>query len=180
MEDSDLITRVLAGDRAAGRMLYDAHAPRVYRLTYRMAGDPELAQEFTQETFIRAFSRLKDFRGDAALATWLHRIAVSVTMNGMRKVKRFRTREVDIEEASPMTARSDGIEPDLRDRLAKAIDSLPEIYRTTLLLHDLEGYTHTEIAKQLGVAEGTCKSRLSIARSRLREMLADHGQEYRS
>jgi RNA polymerase sigma-70 factor (ECF subfamily) len=64
------------GDPAAERSLYDAHVDRIYRLAYRMTGDDDLAQEFTQETFIRAFDRLKQFRGDAALSTWLHSIAV--------------------------------------------------------------------------------------------------------
>src|SRR5690242_8200436 len=79
-DERRLIALVLAGDRAAGRELYDAHAPRVYRLVFRLAGDEDLARDFTQETFIRAFGRLHEFRGDAALGTWLHSIAVSVAL----------------------------------------------------------------------------------------------------
>ncbi|MEJ7809304.1 MAG: sigma-70 family RNA polymerase sigma factor [Gemmatimonadaceae bacterium] len=173
VDEPTLIARVLAGDRVAGRELYDAHAPRVYRLTFRLAGDAELAQEFTQETFIRAFGQLARFRGDAAFSTWIHRIAVSVTFNGMRKVKRFREREADLTEAAPLGAMPRDADPDLRARLADAIDALPEAYRTTVVMHDMEGYTHAEIASALGVPEGTCKSRLSWARARLREALAD-------
>jgi RNA polymerase sigma-70 factor (ECF subfamily) len=77
VEEHHLVERVVGGDPAAERRLYDAHVDRVYRLTYRMTGDDDLAQEFTQETFIRAFDRLKQFRGEAALSTWLHSIAVS-------------------------------------------------------------------------------------------------------
>ena len=175
--EPELIARVLAGDRAAGRELYDTHAPRVFRLAYRLTGDSELAQECTQETFIRAFSHLSRFRGDASLSTWLHRIAVSVTSNGLRKVKRFRQREADLDEARPLEAAAEGAEPDLRARLARAIDALPEIYRTVVIMHDIEGYTHTEIAEALGVAEGTCKGRLSTARAKLRETLADFAKE---
>src|SRR5919202_2191872 len=159
VDEPALIARVVAGDRVAGRELYDAHAPRVYRLIFRLAGDAELAREFTQETFIRAFGQLARFRGDAALATWLHRIAVSVVLNGMRKVKRFRAREVALDEAAPLSAAPRGAEPDLRARLASAIDALPEVFRTTLVMHDVEGYTHAEIAEILGVPEGTCKTR---------------------
>src|SRR5690625_819108 len=98
-DERRLVERILRGDVAAERAFYDAHVDRVYRLCHRLSGDDALAQEYTQETFIRAFSRLGGFRGEAALSTWLHAIAVSVTLNGLRKVKRFRARELDLDEA---------------------------------------------------------------------------------
>ena len=175
--EPELIARVLAGDREAARELYDAHAPRVFRLAYRLTGDQEVAKELTQESFIRAFAQLGTFRGDSALSTWLHRVTVSVVSNGMRKVKRFRAREADLDEAVPM-AGPRLADPDLRDRLYRAIDELPEIYRITVVMHDVEGYTHEEIASVLGVAEGTCKSRLSVARAQLREKLAPFAKDW--
>jgi len=177
VKEPELIARVLAGDRVAARELYDAHAPRVFRLAFRLTGDGDLAREFTQDTFVRAFQQLGKFRGDSALSTWLHRITVTVVANAMRKVKRIRLRETDLEEAHPLSSEPSRIDPDLRERLARAIDDLPEIYRTTLVMHDLEGYTHTEIAETLGVAEGTCKSRLSVARGQVRAALADFAKE---
>ena len=180
VSEPDLIARVLSGDRIAARELYDAHAPRVYRLAFRLTGDADLAREFTQDTFVRAFSQLSRFRGDAALSTWLHRITVTVVSNAMRKVRRFRERETDLEDVYPHGAEASGVDPVLRDRLHRAIDALPEIYRTTLIMHDIEGYTHTEIAEVLGVAEGTCKSRLSMARAQLRATLADLAPELES
>jgi RNA polymerase sigma-70 factor (ECF subfamily) len=177
VKEPELIARVLAGDRVAARELYDAHAPRVFRLAFRLTEDGDLAREFTQDTFVRAFQQLGKFRGDSALSTWLHRITVTVVANAMRKVKRIRLRETDLEEAHPLSSEPSRIDPDLRERLARAIDDLPEIYRTTLVMHDLEGYTHTEIAETLGVAEGTCKSRLSVARAQLRAALADFAKE---
>jgi len=176
--EPELIARVVAGDRLAARELYDAHAPRVFRLAFRFTGDGDLARELTQETFIRAFAQLGRFRGDSALSTWLHRVTISVVSNAMRKVKRFRTREVDLDEAMTVAVESGGADPDLRDKLYRAIDELPEIYRVTLVLHDVEGYTHEEIANVLGVAEGTCKSRLSVARAQLREKLAPFAKEW--
>jgi len=173
VSEPDLIARVLSGDRIAARELYDAHSNRVYRLAFRLTGDADLAREFTQDTFVRAFSQLARFRGDAALSTWLHRITVTVVANAMRKVKRFRERETDLEDVHPISSDGAGVDPVLRERLHRAIEDLPEIYRTTVIMHDIEGYTHTEIAEVLGVAEGTCKSRLSQARAQLRAVLAD-------
>ena len=180
VSEPDLIARVLAGDRVAARDLYDAHSPRVYRLAFRLTGDADLAREFTQDTFVRAFGQLSRFRGDSALSTWLHRITVTVVANAMRKVKRFRERETDLEDVHPLGSDSTGVDPVLRERLHRAITQLPEIYRTTVIMHDIEGYTHTEIAEVLGVAEGTCKSRLSQARAQLRVALADLAPELES
>jgi RNA polymerase sigma-70 factor (ECF subfamily) len=176
--EPELIARVVAGDRLAARELYDAQAPRVFRLAFRMTGDDELAKEFTQETFVRAFAQLDRFRGDAALSTWLHRVTISVVSNSMRKVKRFREREADLDEASAIAHASREADPDLKEKMRRAIDELSEIYRTTFVMHDVEGYTHEEIASVLGVAEGTSKSRLSVARAQLREKLAPFAKEW--
>ena len=105
MIDKSLIQRAANGDPSAQRTLYDAHVDRIYRLAFRMAGDDDLARDFTQETFIRAFSRLQDFRGDSAFSTWLHTIATTVSLNGLRKVRRIRTREEGIESADALGAR---------------------------------------------------------------------------
>src|SRR5438094_4219562 len=104
VDERELIARVRAGDGLAERALYDAHVDRVYRLAYRLAGDDELAREFTQDTFVRAFERLGAFRGEAKLSTWLYAIATSVVLNGLRKVKRFRQRETDLDEAATTSA----------------------------------------------------------------------------
>jgi RNA polymerase sigma-70 factor, ECF subfamily len=173
VEERELIGRVLAGDPSAERALYDAHVDRVFRLAYRMAGDMDRAQDYTQETFIKAFSRLGDFRGEAALSTWLGSIAISVTLNGLRKVRRQNEREVTLDDAPPMGRGSREAEPDLKERLSRAIDSLPDGYRAVFVMHDVEGYTHEEIASSLGVHPGTSKAQLFRARARLREALAD-------
>jgi len=178
VDDRELIARVRAGDPAAERALYDAHVDRVYRLSYRMAGDDDLARDFTQETFIRAFERLDTFRGESAFSTWLHSIATTVALNGLRKVKRFRKREADIEEADAVTVSRKHAEPDLKRRLAQAIGALPDGYRTVFLLHDVEGYTHEEIGAALAIESGTSKAQLSRARAKLRLALADFAGEW--
>ena len=94
MDECLLIKRVLAGDAHAERELYEVHVDRVYRLAYRMTGDDDQPQDCTQEAFIRVFDRLADFRGDAAFGAWPHTVATTVVLNTLRKVKRFRTREM--------------------------------------------------------------------------------------
>jgi RNA polymerase sigma-70 factor (ECF subfamily) len=178
VDEQELIARVRAGEPAAERALYDAHVDRVYRLAYRVAGDDELARDFTQETFIRAFERLGTFRGDARFSTWLHAIATTVALNGLRKVKRFRTRETVLDAAGGVASGGRTAEPDLKTRLHAAIDALPDKYRMVVVMHDVEGYTHEEIAATLGVEVGTSKAQLSRARAKLRETLADFAGEW--
>ncbi|HEV2672778.1 MAG TPA: sigma-70 family RNA polymerase sigma factor [Gemmatimonadales bacterium] len=178
MDESQLIARVRAGDSAAERALYDAHVDRVYRLAFRLAGDDALAQDFTQEAFIRAFDRLGSFRGDAAFSTWLHTITTTVVLNGLRKVKRLRQREADIDDAQAVGVTKRESEPDLKMRLTKAIDELPAGYRTVFVMHDVQGYTHEEIGAALGVETGTSKAQLSRARAKLRIALADFAGEW--
>ena len=177
VDDTQLLAKVRAGDPAAERALYDAHVDRVYRLAYRMTGDEALAQDFTQEAFIRAFNKLHTFRGDSALSTWMHTVTTSVVLNGLRKVKKFRTSEIDLEKARTVAGEKPRAEPDLRDRLQQAVDGLPDGYRTVFVMHDIEGYTHDEIAGALGVATGTSKAQLSRARAKLRVELADFAEE---
>jgi RNA polymerase sigma-70 factor, ECF subfamily len=176
--DRQLIERALAGDSSAERALYDAHVDRIFRLAFRFAGSEDLAMDFTQDTFIRAFNRLHEFRGDSAFSTWLHTIGVSVMLNGMRKVKRVRQHEVQIDEALTIGHSRREAEPDLKRRLAAAIEELPEGYRTVFLMHDAEGYTHEEIGAALGVQAGTSKAQLSRARAKLRTALRDFAGEW--
>lgn len=177
LEEQELIGRVLAGDRQAARALYDQHVRRVYRVVFRLVGDPDQAEECTQDTFVKAFGQLHRFRGDSSLATWLHSIAVSMGLTALRRRKRRFTRETDLEDADHLPSRPDGDgDPDLRDRLRRAIDDLPEKLRVTVVLHDIEGFTHAEIARMTGVPEGTCKTRLMGGRARLREALAAFAQ----
>lgn len=179
MDERQLIARVVQGEARAQRELYDAHVDRVYRLVYRMAGDDDMARDFTQETFIRAFQRMDTFRGDASMATWLHSIAVSVTLNGLRSAKRFDRHRGSEDEGLGIVSEKREAEPDLKTRLAAAINALPEGYRTTFLMHDVEGYTHEEIGAALGVQPGTSKAQLSRARAKLRDALADFAGEWR-
>jgi RNA polymerase sigma-70 factor, ECF subfamily len=178
VSEKQLVARVIDGDPAAQREMYDSHVDRIYRLAYRLAGEDELARDFTQLTFIRAFERIGDFRGESSLATWLHTIGVSIALNGLRKVKTARNREAPLEAASSIGTHTREAEPDLKLRLNAAIDALSEKYRTVFLMHDVEGFTHEEIAAALDIPVGTSKTRLFQGRAKLREALADFRGEW--
>jgi RNA polymerase sigma-70 factor (ECF subfamily) len=176
-DERSLIALAAVGDRAASRALYDRHAARVHRLTFRVCGDPDLAEDLTQEVFVKVFRSLSQFRGDSAFSTWVHRIAVTVSLNAMRKVKRLREREADLDEAHQHESEPDAIDPDLRARLAAAIEALPDGVRIALVMHAIEGYTHAEIGQALGIAEGTSKAKVFDARARLKKSLGDYLEE---
>jgi RNA polymerase sigma-70 factor (ECF subfamily) len=180
VNDTQLITRVVAGDAAAERELYETYVDRIYRLAFRLAGEDELARDFTQATFIRAFEKIGSFRGESSLSTWLHSIGVSVALNGLRKTKRLRNREAPMEEGLMVGASRTEAEPDLKERMARAIDALADKYRTVFVMHDVEGYTHDEISGTLNIPIGTSKSHLFQARSKLRVALADFAPEWAS
>ena len=179
MDDRQLIAQVLAGDSGAERILYDAHVDRVFRLAYRICGDLDQAKDHVQETFIRAFGKLPQFRGESALGTWIGSIAVSVALNGLRKVKRVRGRELALDDAAEVGAVPVRADPDLKTRLNQAIESLPDGYRAVFVMHDVEGYTHEEIGTMLGIHSGTSKAQLFRARAKLRKSLADFAPEAR-
>ena len=160
-------------------MLYDAHVDRVFRLVYRIAGDMDQAKDYVQDTFIKAFAKLGEFRGDSALGTWIGSIAISVALNGLRKVKRFRERELGLDQTPEIGAVPIRADPDLKARLHGAIDALPEGYKAVFVMHDVEGYTHEEIGTMLGIQSGTSKAQLFRARAKLRQSLADFAPEAR-
>jgi len=172
LEDSELITGALAGDRMAAHRLYERHAPRVYRLIYRLVGDEERAGEYTQDAFVRAFQRLAQYRGESAFSTWLHAVAMSSVLTGMRRTKRIRAREAELSEADGVATRAESGDPHLRDRLQAELERLPLRLRMPVVLHDVEGFTHREISAMLNIPQGTSKARLAEARAALREALA--------
>lgn len=178
MSERDLIERAQSGDGTAERALYEAHVDPVYRLAYRMTGDAELAKDFTQEAFIKAFDALDGFRGDAAFGTWMHTITTRVVLNGLRKVKRRNEHEAPMEAAAGRGVGPKRTEPDVKDRLREALDGLSDAYRMVVVMHDLEGYTHQEIGDALGIATGSSKARLSRARAQLRDALSDYAVEW--
>jgi RNA polymerase sigma-70 factor (ECF subfamily) len=173
MENEQLtVQRALSGDQAAMRALWTRHAPHIDVVVRRLVGhDPDLAADIAQEVWIQIFRALPSFRGDAQFGTWAHRIAVNRTLNALRRTKRMASTEVDVEDDTA------SVEPDAeRALLAASIEEaaakLSPGARTVFLLHDVEGYTHEEIAAELGITAGGSKSQLFKARAKLRTLLA--------
>jgi RNA polymerase sigma-70 factor, ECF subfamily len=166
-----LVQRACAGDTRAFERLYREHAGRVYGLCLRMTRDVQLAEDCTQETFINAWRALPRFETRSSLSTWLHRIAVNVSLAKRRKSPAA--------EAAPPAPQSDEAPseawtletPVEVQEIESAIGALPDGARDALVLHALYGYSHGEAAQMLGIAEGTCKAQLHRARKLLRERL---------
>ncbi len=169
-ETPDLdVRRAARGDVRAFERLYRDHVALVFSLARRMAG-PDEAEELTQEVFVRAWQKLKTFRGDAAFSTWLHRVAVNLILTRRRSRKRLEEREVENDgalESAAAPPQTPGAALDLET----ALDALPAGARQVFVLHDVEGYRHDEIADMLGVSAGTSKSQLHRARMLMRAQL---------
>ena len=160
-----------AGDRGAFERLYRAHVGQVYSLCARMVADRALAEELTQDVFVRAWEKLELFRGEAAFGTWLHRLAVNVVLMDKRSVSRRAEEPLGDDDDASALPRATTTDPGLAMDLGDAIASLPTMARQVLVLHDIEGYEHGEIGKMLGIAEGTSKAHCFRARRLLRERL---------
>jgi RNA polymerase sigma-70 factor (ECF subfamily) len=171
-DDRRLVARFLArGDEAAFRALYRRHTPFLYRLLLRLSG-AQAAEEGVQETWIRALEGLGGFAWRSQLRTWLAGIAIHWSREEGRRRRRDAGEALDDAELAAPRASA----PIDRMDLERAVSELPEGYRAALLLHDVEGFTHEEIAAALGVDEGTSKSQLFRARRSLRLMLQPGGK----
>lgn len=167
--EAALVQRACAGDMRAFERLYREHAGRVYGLCLRMTRDPQLAEDCTQDTFINAWRALPKFETRSSLSTWLHRIAVNVSLAKRRKISPVEPVPEDDEEGA---AAEWSLETPVEvQEIETAISQLPEGARDALVLHALYGYSHGEAAQMLGIAEGTCKAQLHRARKLLRERL---------
>lgn len=170
LETQDDVALAARGDARAFARLYAEHKTRVWALAYRMAG-PEHAAELTQDVFVRAWSKLGTFRGEARFSTWLHRLAVNHILSRRAAFATHRARflaDGDILDEIP--ARANGRE--LGMDFESAIARLPEGARAIFVLYDIEGYRHEEIGALLGISTGTTKAQLHRARMLLRRHLA--------
>ena len=169
--DQITIRRAINGDESALRAIWTQHAPRIDALVRRLVGDPDQAADVAQEVWIQIFRALPGYRGDSQFSTWAHRIAVNRTLNALRSLRRVAKAEVDIEEDS-FSVEHDGDRSMLAQTIDEAVQKLSPGARHVFVLHDVEGYTHEEIATELGITSGGSKSQLFKARAKLRRLLA--------
>lgn len=163
-DDVALVRRVQQGDLGAFEPLYRRHAGRTYALCLRLTGDSMTAAERVQDVFVRAWERIKSFRGDSAFTSWLHRLTVNVVLQDMRSTRR---REARVMLDDTATAFTPEVRTDERIDLDAALLRLPPGARVVFVLHDIEGYSHDEIASLLGNAPGTVRAQLWKARQML-------------
>lgn len=172
--EDELVSRAKNGDQAAYESLYRLHRDKIYGLLWRMSGGQHaLAEDLLQEAFVRAWQKLDLFRGDSRFGTWLHRLAVNVALSDRRSRMRIAGKEVAMDEHVDRTAVGQkdvraGRQADLEQSIAR----LPERARAVLVLYDIEGYQHAEIAEMTGMAVGSSKAQLHRARKLLREELS--------
>ncbi|MBV6416979.1 MAG: ECF RNA polymerase sigma factor SigE [Steroidobacteraceae bacterium] len=167
--DQVLVARACGGDVRAFERLYREHAGRVHGLCLRMTHDPALAEDYTQETFVRAWRSLDRFEARSRVSTWLHRIAVNVILERRRR----REPPVEyVEDIAEVDRDHDTLDTPVEEaELEAAVASLPQGARDVLTLCGIYGYAHGEAAAMLGIAEGTCKAQLHRARSLVRARL---------
>lgn len=169
--DAELVARCRAGDSDAFEALYREHSPRLYALARRMTGSSQEGEDLLQDIFLQVHRKLDTYRGDAALGTWLYRVAVRQCLDflGSRQGRMRAASRALEEEAHYM--RSTRETPGARIDIERAVARLPEGCRAAFVLHDVEGLEHKQIGEMLGVSEGTSKSQVFKARMKLRAML---------
>jgi RNA polymerase sigma-70 factor, ECF subfamily len=172
VDAADTVRQAQGGDVAAFERLYREYSGRIYAVALRLTGERSQAEEVTQDVFVRAWEKLGSFRGDSAFSTWLHRLAVNEVLARRRSEGRRDKRIVLAEDLTvyevPRASGSEGNRLDLEAAMA----TLSDAARTVFVMHDVEGYTHEEIAEMTGRAEGTSKTLLHRARKALRERLS--------
>ncbi len=185
-QEAEIVRRVLEGDADAFGAIVDEYQKNVYNLALRMTGNPEDAQDMSQEAFIKAFNSLASFRGDSKLSVWLYRIVSNVCLDFLRSRKRRQTVSLNMDDGEGGSSELEI--PDLsampeeelnrrltREAVRKGLLSLPEDQREILLLREIEGLSYDEIAQALELEAGTVKSRIFRARKRLCAQLVSGG-----
>jgi len=182
--DTALADRAREGDREAFEELVRRHADKVYARAFSMMRSEQEALEVSQEAWIRAWQRLRQFRGNASFPTWMTRIVINLCLDHLRKKKRERSESIEeiheqgggLERRLPRHVFDplEGLErEEWRVKIQEALGRLSQVQRTAIVLHDLEGLEYKEIAKRMNCSIGTVMSRLFYGRRRLAEMLSE-------
>jgi len=170
-EMPDQVRRAQEGDVHAFEALYREHVGRIYGLCLRISGNPALAEDLTQEAFIRAWTRLETFQVGTRFAAWLSKVAVNVALGDRRARGRRSKREAPVDDPDQWDPPARQSTPSEGMDLERAIAALPDGARKIFVLYDIEGFQHQEIADMLGLSSGTSKAQLHRARRLLRKAL---------
>lgn len=172
--ENELVKKAQQGDSTGFRQLFESNVNRIYAFCLRMSTNPQLAEEITQDVFVKAWENLHKFRGESKFTTWLHSIAVNEFLTQKRIEKRFMQRFVQTDDVLKYDRQGERPEYHFNTNidLENAISELPEQAKAVLILHDIEGYQHKEIAKMINIQVGTSKAHLHRARKILREELS--------
>ena len=185
LPDGDLVFKAQQGDVHAFDTLVERYHGKIYGLTYNMTSNREDAEDLTQEVFVKAFEALPRFKGKSSFYTWIYRIAVNKTINYRKK--RNRKRAVSLDQFDQeiktddvyheLTAKGSPLRnlslTELQKKLNEALQNLSEKHRTVVVMHDMQGIPHEEIAKVVGASVGTVRSRLFYARRQMQAELAE-------
>jgi RNA polymerase sigma-70 factor (ECF subfamily) len=169
-DEIDLIAACRRGEHAAMEMLYHRYKRRVFGLVTKIVGAQD-AEEVAQDVFVRIYRGLTKFRGDSALSTWIYRLSVNASLTHLGRRKKRPTHACEDALATVPAPSRPERDPRMAARLEQALAQLPPGYRSVLVLHDIEGLSHEEVAEIVGCRVGTSKSQLHKARAKMRELL---------
>ena len=185
-DDETLVARVQHGDASAFDLLVQRYQERLYATVYHMTSNHEDANDLVQEAFIKAYKSMGSFKRESSFYTWVYRIAVNRTLNHLKRRKNknhFSLDDVDthiqtdpdfVELMSHVTPRREVGLMELQEKLNEALQKLSEAHRAVVVMHDVQGMTHADIAKVIQCSEGTVRSRLFYARQQLQGLLSDY------
>lgn len=187
--EEETIRRAQQGDATAFERIYKLHSRRIYALCLRIVRNPAEAEDLTQEAFLRVFRKIQTFRGESAFPTWLHRLALNVVLMQLRKknlpavsVGEGARSNEESDKPNKHMGRPHSPQAGLIDRLSlqRAVEQLSTVHKIVFVLHDIQGYKHSEIARMMYCSVGTSKGQLHRARTRLRNLLQKSGDSLRS
>lgn len=171
MDEQELIQDCVAARPKAQKALFDIYAPKLYVVCLRYLKDQMRAQDVLQDTFVKIFANIGNYKSEGAFEGWLKKIAVNTCLDQLRKDKKLLT-DVSIDDVSHKLAHHDySAEKLMADDLLKLVQALPDGYRTVFNLFAIEGYSHQEIAQQLGISESTSKTQYLRARAYLKDRI---------
>jgi RNA polymerase sigma factor (sigma-70 family) len=185
-DDETLVARVQNGDASSFDLLVGRYKERLYATVYHMTSNHEDANDLVQEAFIKAYKSIGSFKRESSFYTWVYRIAVNRTINHLKRRKNrnhFSLDDIDthiqsdpdfVELMSHVTPRREVGLTELQEKLNEALQKLSEAHRAVVVMHDVQGMTHADIAKVLKCSEGTVRSRLFYARQQLQGLLSDY------